>query len=277
MPSQTRAQSKERKAPRDILGPEWGMSYNKLKAGNDEDNVSVGKIQSGLYIVQPAYAQWNPTLVVNDQKGYQVGDCYRCGAVGTKAYVDEKQQGDALMGPSSLLGRMMMYDSNWLMGGTLYAFLDLDRPKEFQKGAQEATRRESKYVRASDPKERTLVQHMERIYHERLKAHEDIGVAKEKEWFHGAKEDMLATLVSLSRGQANERLHLFYRDGVKRFKMIKVKSVFDVYEKTMDEELIEKPLRPLSSRKTAANDFDPTKARSTLSQSAKAMYRNKGG
>lgn len=277
MPATTTRQAAQKRenVPRGILGSDWGMSYNKLKPGDAADNVAVGKIQSGLYIVQPAYAQWNPTLEINSQKKYRLGDCYRCGAVGTKAYVDEKEEGEALLGPSSLRGRMMMYDSNWLGGGTLYAFLDLDRPKEFVGGS--ATRREKVYVRPGEKKPLTLVKQMERVYHERLRGHSQLGVAKEKEWFHGAKEDMLATLISLAGGQADERLHLFYKDGVKRYKVVKVKEVLQIYESSEKEPMTEKPLRPLSQRPTKANEYDPSKARSQLSKSTKGLYINKGG
>ena len=239
------------------LGPGWGMPYSKLR-GEEE-----GRIQSGLYIVQPAYAQWAGDRETT--KGHRIDECFRCGAVGTKAYADEKGEGDALQGPSSLWGRMMMYDSNWLGGGQIYAFLDLDRPGQFKKSGN--MRLEQKYKRRGASM--TLVTAMEQMFHERLKRTKGIEVAKEKEWFHGNKEDMLAALLSLAgKENAKERLYLFDADGAHRMKVHRTKAYLQLFVQER-EELEEVPMRQRSQRRTKANQGQPDVPRSQLGPAAR--------
>ena len=203
------------------------MDYNKLR----EIPALIGKDVVGLYIVQPNYLKDARGNHKHDNTDFKKNQIFRCGAVGTKrAMAQERQEQsvdasgkfEALAGAGHLFGRMMMYDSNWLDGGKIHAFLKLDR--RFKRSEQNA-----KYtVNEPDKKNQTQVTHYEKEYHKILRQLRRVKEAKRAEWFGGDLEDMKCVLKVLAT-RAKKTLYLF-PDQPDDTPKKKVEPIFDIYK-----------------------------------------------
>ena len=180
-----------------------------------------------LYIVRPDYLdKYEPTndeqkMTKVGQTFYNVHTCFRCGSVGTKAYQVkfEKDKGWNSR-PSSLYGRMMMYESNWFTGGRVYAVLKLDAQQSVRNG----------YLRAAKNSEgKGFVKFIEEQFHERLAADKEIrriartetedGKRHASEWFEGDLQKMIKHLSELSVNEDNKSIGRLYLYGDrKRFR-----------------------------------------------------------
>ena len=173
-----------------------------------------------LYIVRPDYLdKYEPTtdpqhMTQVGQTKYNVHTCFRCGSVGTKAYQYKVGEGNWKSRPSSLYGRMMMYESNWFTGGRVYAVLKLDAQQSVRKGMVRAMKNEEG---------QGFVKFIENQFHERLTADKEIrriartetedGQKHASEWFEGDLQKMIKHLSELSINEDNKSIGKLYLYG----------------------------------------------------------------
>lgn len=113
-----------------------GKSFHELR------ETDLGRVSEALYIVRPNYLDKYDVHETADARdvgsdSVPVHCCFRCGSVGTKEFVqreDRTHTGSGERPPSSVYGRMMMYQSNWLTGGKIYAMLQIDTRMRRAKG-----------------------------------------------------------------------------------------------------------------------------------------------
>lgn len=238
--------------------PKLGWSIHALK------DTDLGATPAGLYIVQPEFAAHYKAGHKVPGTTADVKDCYRCGAVGTKAYADEAFDLDApIKNAGSLHGRMQMYASNWLTGGTIFAYLKL---KRVMRHDQHGKRVETKHRKASDAlttKEQTEVKLRETQFHKLLDGSTRSRIQKvrgKSEWYASPTVlKLIATLAKLAhRGEA-ENLYIFEsdRDKPTKFSLSRVKEYLTV--ETEDLALVE--VQGLGSTRTTRSGLTDGKRR----------------
>ena len=230
----------------------FGKSFHDLK------NTDLAHVSEALYIVRPNYLDKYDVKDTVDpldigRHEVPVHCCFRCGSVGTKEFVqrlDRTYTGSGERAPSSVYGRMMMYQSNWLTGGKVYAVLALDGKGRNARGQ----RRRDKNVDGQGYVswlERQFHQELERNRHvQRLRLKEDeVG---NSEWFFA--DDVMTLISCLTKvahdenGRPRGTLHLF-RDGKDMKGEVLLKKMYTLQERGRTwESMDERQFRGASTR-----------------------------
>ena len=255
-----------------------GRGFRELPNDGEEER----KITTALYIMRPNYLDkyeaGKDKVKVGDEQ-VDVHNCFRCGSVGTKAYQYKDKDADAKWKhvPGNLYGRMMMYESNWLTGGRVYAVLKL---------IDKDTQRIHLKRQAKNEKGQSFVTYMEKAFHEELRRQGEMsskygGKARairrlartvkegtngqqvyESEWFYGDFHMMLKALESVSvdqHGVSTGQIRLYKKTG----NVIKGRTVL----------ASEYTLRTTKGVKTFVEADD----RAQLGATTRAMTRHKKG
>lgn len=201
------------------------------------DKAGLCHAPAGLYIVQPDFA----TRYREGEKVFgtsaDVRDCYRCGAVGTKSYTDEKTDMSAKLVKgqhSTLLSRMEMYRSNWVTGARIYAFLQVGRRMA---GTPFGHRADQLYVKPSDRLQvdkQPLIVYRENEFHHNLNQSADsarvrgikkVYPAAKSEWYAARNVlSLIGELAKLNNLGDVENLYIFEagRDKATKFSKARV-------------------------------------------------------